>query len=93
MMLTVSIKSHGGDIFHFYRYSACEAGKDNKHLYLANIATKGDFDARVGKSSETDDVIGILGQGKYLLTQVEKSHVNTVVRTIIPTVPLFLKNV
>ena len=86
MMLTVSIKSHGGDIFHFYLYRASEAGKDNKHLYLTNIATKGDFDARVGKSSETDDVIGILGQGQYLLTQVEKSHVNTVVRTIIPTV-------
>ena len=86
MMLTVSIKSHGGDIFHFYLYSASEAGKDNKHLYLTNIVTKGDFEARVGESSELDDVIGILGQGQYLLTQVEKSHVNTVVRTIIPTV-------
>ena len=36
-----------------------EARKDNKHLYLANIVTKGDFDARVGESSESDDVIGM----------------------------------
>ena len=83
MTLNVSNKSHGGDIFHFYLYRASEAGKDNKHLYVANSVTN---DARVGESSKSDDVIGILGQGKYLLTQVEKSHVNTVVRTTIPTV-------
>ena len=67
MMLNVSNKSHGGDIFHFYLYRASEAGKDNKHLYLANIVTKGDFDARVGESSESDDVMGILGQGQCVI--------------------------